>query len=270
MFKTKNELPKLNKAANTNIKNLKSSISSLEAQGRAFVNMSKMSFKGNNVSELDYYLSTTDLSPETLKELLKLSPEQKSAAIDIYQQGLLAENSLVKVVKKDPEVREKIVELLQKGVNATIAIYVIGREYSGESSPESFDKDLLLKEYDKVIDIIDKGADPIIVSAAIANDIEMNKENLSKISYLLNKLKSLSGSSFEEILSSGFALPDVVTDDDKYKKVVALVDVGIKNLDTADRVSETEESYNKAIELFNSDYNDEDIAILATMDDENF
>ena len=263
----KTELPKENKALD--IKSLKSSSTSFEAQGRAFVKMSKVPFKGSDNSEFNYYLTNTDLSSETINEFLELTPEQKTAALDIYQQGIVSEKNLILVAKKDPEIREKIVELAQKGISTTYSVYVIGSPYNGEFFPDKYDKDLLLKEYDKVIDIIDKGADPKTVSGAIAYDIEMNKENLSKISYILNKLKSLSGSSFDEVLR-GFDLPDIVTDDDKYKKVVALFDMGIKNLNTAQKVSDTEESYNKALELLDSGYNDEDIAILATIDDKNF
>ncbi len=262
----KTKFLKSNKAMD--IKSLKSSSTSFEAQGRAFVNMSKIPFKGNN-SELDYYLTNTDLSIETINQLLELTPEQRKTAIDICQKGILAEKFLVDVAKKDPEIREKIVDLLQRGFSSYTVLNVIGNQHNNDEDFSTFDRDLFLKKYHKIINLIDKGADIETLNTLLTSDyqIELNEENISKAQYLLNKLKS-SSEDLDNDLSGEFKIPEIIKDNDVFQRVVSLLDLGIKDLYTAFAVSETDTGYNKAIELINSGCNEKDITTLACIDDE--
>lgn len=234
----------------------------LDAQGRVLVNIPRIEMKE---SAADLYLKAceenTDLSKETIKELLNLTPLQRKEAIDIYQEGIIPEALLVKTMQKDAQTRQEMLKLIRKGIYATTANEIYDNNESAKHRKDS------IKRFDKIIELIDQGEDPEYINTLLMLNTEVNEKNISKVAYFLEKLQSSPMTTIEN-MRNFYELAGIIEDEEKYQRAVSLYNMGITNISTINSLAKSEETYKKGIELFNSGIKKEDLQTLVEAKDE--
>lgn len=265
-FKIKNtpkNNPTENKEANS------SSMEALSMQGRALINMPKLSFRGNfEQTEIEKYKEETDLSEDTIDELMKLSPKQRKEAIDLANEGIIPESYLIDIVKlNDTEIKSKALDLIRKGMSAPVVIS-LQSEFIKEDE-EEIDKENLLKKYQEISDLLDKKLDPVSIGTHIKMGIVLDEKLLKRTEHLLNTMQSSPELAVKNMLNFAFSLEDYIKlEDEEYQNFIALINNGISNFDLAKEMAADDNKCAQAKKLLEEGYDENDIECLIELDED--